>query len=122
MRQEKRLRIHPVIRQRSRELRQPQTPAEQKLWQRLHRKQLNGYYFRRQHPIGQFIVDFYCAQVHLVIEVDGDIHAEQVEYDAARTQWLESQGYRVVRFTNQQVFQEPDAVLTTILAICEERT
>ncbi len=122
MPQEKRHRIYPVIRQYARELRQPQTPAEQKLWQRLRRKQLNGYYFRRQHPIGQFIADFYCAAARLIIEVDGDTHAEQEAYDAARTAWLESRDYRVIRFTNRQVFREIEAVLTRILAVCEQQS
>jgi len=118
---EKRLRIHPTIRQRARELRQPQTPAEARLWQRLRARRLNGYYFRRQHPIGNFIVDFYCARARLVVEVDGDVHAMQKEYDAARTEWLEERGYRVIRFTNDQVFHELDAVLESILTACEER-
>jgi very-short-patch-repair endonuclease len=119
---EKHYRIHPAIRQRARELRRPQTPAEARLWQRLRRKQLNGYYFRRQHPIGRFVVDFYCAQAHLVVEIDGDVHAIQEEYDANRTEWLEEQGYRVTRFTNDQIFHELDAVLEHILRTCEEQS
>ena len=122
MASEKRHRIYPTIRQRARELRQPQTAAEEKLWQRLRRRQLNGYYFRRQHPIGQFIVDFYCAATHLIIEIDGDTHAEQVDYDAARTAWLEENGYRVIRFANRQVLREIEAILTKILEVCEEQS
>jgi very-short-patch-repair endonuclease len=118
---EKRHRIHPVIRQRARELRQPQTPAEAKLWQHLRRRQLKGFYFRRQHPIDHFIVDFYCARARLVVEVDGDVHAMQEEYDAARTAWLETQGYRVIRFTNSEVFGELDAVLERVLMVCQEQ-
>lgn len=108
-------RIDPKILQRARELRQPQTPAEQTLWSRLRNEQLNGVKFRRQHPIGHFIVDFYCAQSKLVIEIDGDSHAEQVEYDQARTDWLESQGYRVIRYTNEDVKTRLTAVLNDIL-------
>jgi type I restriction enzyme R subunit len=67
-------RIEPMILQRARELRQPQTPAEEKLWYWLRDSQLEGMKFRRQHPIGRFIVDFYCAEKKLVIEVDGDTH------------------------------------------------
>lgn len=118
---EKRHRIPPAIRQRARQLRQPQTPAEARLWNRLRRRQLNGHYFRRQHPIGRLIVDFCCTKARMVVEVDGDIHAMQQEYDAARTGWLEERGYRVIRFTNNEVFHELDAVLERILAVCEEQ-
>jgi very-short-patch-repair endonuclease len=111
-----------VIRQCARELRKQQTPAEARLWQRLRRRQLNGHYFRRQHPIGNFIVDFYCAKAHLVVEVDGDIHDMQEEYDAARSDWLEERGCRVIRFTNQEISRDLDAVLESILAACEERS
>ena len=107
-------RIHPAIRARARELRQPQTPAERVLWGRLRNRQL-GPKFRRQHPIGHFIVDFYCAEAKLAIEIDGDSHADQVEYDAERTAWLAEQGTRVIRFTNRQVHQQIDAVLEVIL-------
>jgi very-short-patch-repair endonuclease len=111
-------RIHPEIFQRARELRQPQTLAEQKLWAFLRGERLAGYKFRRQHPIGPFIVDFYCASCKLVVEVDGDSHAGQVEYDAQRTDWLEAQGYRVVRFTNQDVYAHTLEVLDAIEQAC----
>jgi very-short-patch-repair endonuclease len=86
--------VIPDILQRARELRQPQTPAEERLWYWLRNSQLEGMKFRRQHPVGRFIVDFYCAEKKLVIEVDGDTHftPEQMAYDAARTAWLEEQG------------------------------
>jgi very-short-patch-repair endonuclease len=112
-------RIHPAIRQRSRELRQPQTPAEQNLWAFLRGEQLAGYKFRRQHPIGFYIVDFYCAQAKLIIEIDGDSHSEQIEYDQDRTEWLESLGYRVVRFTNLEVRENISAVIENILKHCK---
>jgi very-short-patch-repair endonuclease len=99
-------------------LRHPQTPAEQKLWKLLRGKQLDGLKFRRQHPIGQFTVDFYCAQHHLIIEIDGDTHAHQVEYDQARTEWLEQNGYCVIRFTNSQVVKQTEDVLSEILRNC----
>jgi very-short-patch-repair endonuclease len=118
---EKRHRIHPAIRQRARKLRRPMTPAEAKLWQRLRRRQLSGHYFRRQHPIGNFITDFYCAEARLVVEVDGDVHVMQEEYDSVRTEWLEERGYRVIRFTNDEVFRQLDVVLESILTACEER-
>lgn len=105
----------PETRQYARTLRQSQTPAERSLWACLRNAQLEGFKFRRQHPIGCFIVDFYCAQTKLVIEVDGDSHAGQVEYDQARTDWLKSQGYHVIRFTNQEVREDISAVVQVIL-------
>lgn len=107
-------RIAPSIQIRARELRQPQTPAEQKLWAVLRRKNLNGLKFRRQHPIGRFIVDFYCAEVKLVIEVDGESHDHQVEYDALRTAWLEENGCRVIRFLNTDVLSRLEDVVVEI--------
>jgi ATP-dependent DNA helicase RecQ len=91
MRREPRHRIHPAIRQFARELRQPQTPAEATLWRKIRNRSI-GYKFRRQHEIEFFIIDFYCAEVKLCIEIDGDTHLtkEQQENDAARTVHLES--------------------------------
>ena len=117
---ETRRRVHPTIRERARELRRAMTPAEARLWQRLRHRQLAGYYFRRQHPIGRCITDFCCTRARLVVEVDGDVHAGQEEYDAARTEWLEGQGYRVIRFTNSEVSRQLEAVLERILVACEE--
>ena len=82
----------PVIRQRAKELRQPLTPPETRLWRILRDRRLGGFKFRRQHPIGRFIVDFYCMQVRLVVELDGPTHEDQVEYDEVRTEWLQAQG------------------------------
>ena len=76
---------------RARELRRELTPAEQKLWQCLRGGQIDGAQFRRQHAVGTYIVDFFCAKSKLVIEVDGDMHSDQIEYDAERTQWLNEQ-------------------------------
>jgi very-short-patch-repair endonuclease len=98
----------------SRDMRKSPTPAEEKLWERIRKKRLSGYKFRRQHAIGDFIVDFYCVSVGLVIEVDGTIHEEQVEYDAMRQTYLESLGSRVLRFTNGEVIQSIDAVVERI--------
>jgi len=103
---------------RARELRREQTPLERKLWSRLRGKQLNGLKFRRQHPLGRYIVDFCCVAHGLVLELDGDSHTEQIEYDAERTVWLESQGFRVIRFTNRQVERQMDAVLAEIARQC----
>ena len=111
---EKQHRIYPPILARARELRHPTTPAEQKLWKHLRDRRLGGAKFRRQHPVGRFIVDFYCADCRLVIEIDGDSHAGQADYDAARTAWLREQGYTVIRFTNREVDQQIDALLEAI--------
>jgi very-short-patch-repair endonuclease len=116
---DRRHRVHPLILTRARELRQPQTPAEARLWARLQNRQLGGFKFRRQHPIGRFIVDFYCAACRLAIEIDGPSHTDQVEYDQARTAWLTDRGHHVIRFTNQDVFQRLDAALEAILEECD---
>ncbi len=119
---EKRLRIHPTIRQFARELRQPQTPAESTLWNFLRNRNLK-YKFRRQHPIDFFIIDFYCAEAKLLIEIDGSSHLEieQQEYDQARTEYLEASGYKVIRFTNDDIRYSIHAVVTEIIEEVESR-
>ena len=119
---EKRLRIHPTIRQFARELRQPQTPAESTLWNLLRNRNLK-YKFRRQHPIDCFIIDFYCAEAKLLIEIDGASHLEkeQQEYDQARTEYLEALGHKVIRFTNDDVRYNIHAVVTAIMEEVEKR-
>jgi very-short-patch-repair endonuclease len=102
---------------RARELRKEMTPAEKRLWQHLCNGQLDGAQFRKQHAVDTYIVDFFCAKSKLVIEVDGDSHAEQIEYDAARTQWLSEQHqYRVLRFTNHDMLTNIEAVVEAIRA------
>jgi very-short-patch-repair endonuclease len=112
---EPRHRILPAILARSRELRHPQTPAEATLWHVLRNRNF-GYKFRRQHPIGPFIIDFYCAEVRLCIEVDGPSHFEdnQQEYDATRTSYLESLGYHVIRCTNDAIRYNINGVIAEI--------
>jgi very-short-patch-repair endonuclease len=105
----------------ARRMRHEPTKAERLLWQKLRGRQLGGYKFRRQHPIGNYIVDFYCAETKLIIEIDGDVHAYQEAYDAERTADLEALGYRVVRFWNEQVLKEMDGVVGVILVACDER-
>ena len=99
---------------RAQELRCGQTGTEALLWQQLRGRGLAGYKFRRQHPIGRFIVDFCCVERRLVVEVDGPVHAEQAEYDSARTEALVLAGYKVVRFTNEQVTKELQLTLDTL--------
>jgi very-short-patch-repair endonuclease len=120
MRSEKFHRTSPETRQRARELRKSSTPAEQKLWQALRNRILGDYKFRRQHPIGPFIADFFFAEVGLVIELDGGGHLEQREYDQARTDWLEDQGYHVIRFWNDDVLNNLDDVAQEIIHYCEK--
>jgi very-short-patch-repair endonuclease len=104
---------------RARQLRQPQTPAESRLWAHLRDRRLSGLKFRRQHPMGHYVVDFYCPDHRLVVEIDGDSHANQEEYDADRTAWLEEIGCRVIRFTNREVSSQLEAVLETIQRECD---
>ena len=103
-----------MVRQHARRLRRDQTDAEQKLWGRLRDRQLCGAKFRRQHPIGVFIVDFCCPQRKLVVELDGGQHAEPLAADQERSRFLEGQGYRVLRFWNHDVLTHTDAVLERI--------
>lgn len=119
---ETRHRIHPIILARAREMRHPQTPAEATLWRALRNRQ-TGFKFRRQHPIDRFIVDFYCAQAKLLIEVDGASHLQpnQEEYDKVRTKYLEELGYKVIRFTNDDVRYNTHAVAGEILQTVECR-
>ena len=95
-------------------LRKTQTRAEAVLWQRLRSRQLNGRKWRRQQPIDNFIVDFFCAELRLVVEVDGDVHAFQEERDKARQVYLESQGLNVMRFTNDDVLTNLEGVLARL--------
>jgi very-short-patch-repair endonuclease len=99
---------------RARTLRTTPTDAEMRLWFRLRRKQLDGFRFRRQQPIGIYIVDFFCPEARLVIEVDGGQHAMDETHDASRTRWLEARGYRVVRFWNNDVLANTDGVIGAI--------
>jgi very-short-patch-repair endonuclease len=90
------------------------TDAERRLWYELRAYRFDGRKFRRQAPIGDYVVDFVCFEVKLIVELDGGQHASRVEKDDARTAWLNSQGYRVMRFWNYQIFEEFDSVLEAI--------
>jgi very-short-patch-repair endonuclease len=98
------------------------TDAERHLWSHLRRRQIAEAKFPRQACIGRYIVDFVCFEKKLVIELDGGQHAEQVEYDEQRTNWLTSQGFRVLRFWNHEVFEDLDAVLEVICSTLERQT
>ena len=100
----------------ARKLRKNSTDAERRLWSRLRHRGVAGHRFRRQSPIGPYVVDFVCPEKSLVIEVDGGQHAEREAYDFERTQWLESQGYRVLRFWNNDVLNDTEVVLEVIFS------
>jgi very-short-patch-repair endonuclease len=104
----------PEIEADARRLRKNLTPAEQILWQALKGKQLNGLRFRCQHPVGLFIIDFFCPQSKLVVELDGEVHNEQMEYDTARTEQFKAYSYRVLRFRNEEVLDNLPSVLERI--------
>jgi very-short-patch-repair endonuclease len=99
----------------ARNLRLAPTDAERRLWQRLRGRQLEGAYFRRQHPLGEYFSDFYCAELKLVVEVDGSQHSES-EHDLKRDAWLRRNGYTVLRFWNNEVLAQTTSVVEKILA------
>ena len=102
---------------RARNLRRTMTEAEIKLWEFLNNRKACGYKFRRQHPLGLYIADFYCHEKRLVVEADGEIHLnpEAVEKDENRTAVLEQYGITVIRFSNQEVLEETDSVVQSII-------
>jgi very-short-patch-repair endonuclease len=98
------------------DLRRAMTEAVKMLWQRLRDRQLNGFRFRRQHPVNEFIVDFFCYEAMMAIEVDGSVHADsyQLERDTERTRILNRFGIQVIRFTNTEVETEMERVIERI--------
>ncbi len=104
----------------ARELRRRMTPEERVLWQHLRGNKLHGLHFRRQQIIDGFIVDFYCGAARLVVELDGGVHARQVEYDAERDRALSRCGLRVLRIPNADVSRDLAAVLARIAAAAHE--
>jgi very-short-patch-repair endonuclease len=105
---------------RARSLRANMTDAELRLWRALRRDQLNGFSFRKQHPIGPYTVDFYCSRLRLAVEVDGGQHAEQRKHaDDRRTQWLAEKGVTVVRYWNNDVLSNLEGVLSDLVAHVE---
>ena len=91
------------IKLKARELRKKMTSQEKILWNKLRKKQINGMHFRRQHPYGIYILDFYCFEANIVIEVDGKIHLGKYNYDKERTIFLKSSGLKVIRFKNEDI-------------------
>jgi very-short-patch-repair endonuclease len=101
----------------ARDLRHNETSAEDLLWNELRGKRLHGLRFRRQHPIGHFVLDFFCVQIQLAVELDGCVHrqSDQAAYDEERTRFLQEQGIYVLRFRNEEVFDNLPQVLQKIL-------
>ena len=108
LRHAKRMRHHP-------------TEAETQLWRQLRAGRLCAYKFKRQQPIGRFIVDFVCFEARLVVELDGGQHAQHLVQDEVRTQWLQSQGFKVLRFWNDEALCDVQGVLEEILRALQAR-
>ena len=106
--------VSKTVQDTARVLRKETTPAEELLWRELRGQKLAGMKFRRQHPVGRFIVDFYASAQHLVVELDGSIHDNNQEQDEARSELLRSYGYKVLRFQNEQVLNALPQVLVAI--------
>ncbi|WP_414519852.1 endonuclease domain-containing protein, partial [Nostoc sp. PCC 9305] len=106
--------IPKVLLERARKLRKQQTPAEEILWECLRNRRLLNTKFRRQHNIGRYITDFYCHEKLLIIELDGSIHANQQSQDFIRENWLKSNKFTVIHFSNEQIFNDIELVLHTI--------
>jgi very-short-patch-repair endonuclease len=106
----------------ARVLRNNMTRAERILWSRLRERKINGYKFRRQQPIFDFIVDFYCTELKLIIEVDGEIHSlpEKTNYDSKRDKILKINGYHIIRLTNLEVETELDSTINKIILYINE--
>ncbi len=100
---------------RARKLRQSASDAEARLWQQLRNRNLRGYKFRRQMKIGPYFADFVCVKAKLIIEADGGQHLEQIDYDNRRTCFLEKQGFRVLRYWNDEILCDMDGVLEDVL-------
>ncbi len=115
--------LHFIETRRARSLRRNSTSAERVLWQHLKNRGLSGFKFVRQAPIGPYIADFLCRDMKLVVELDGATHStdEEIASDQHRTSFLEDQGMRVMRFTNEAVYESAEGVLETILAGLQKR-
>lgn len=105
---------NPALKNRARELRHRSTLSEVLLWKRLRCRQMRGYDFHRQKPVGDYIVDFYCNELFLAIEIDGGYHISREVEDRERQQRIESLGVHFLRFTADEVEQNLDAVVATI--------
>jgi very-short-patch-repair endonuclease len=114
--------VSSMMRQTAEELRRNMTEEEKNLWQCLRANRLGGFHFRRQQIIGNYVVDFYCHAAAVVVELDGGIHARQIEHDKERDAELASRGLQILRFRNEQVRHEVANVLVRIASACRART
>ncbi|TDT56814.1 very-short-patch-repair endonuclease [Enterobacter sp. AG5470] len=103
----------------ARALRKALTPQERQLWRQLRSRRFACYKFRRQHPIGPWIVDFACCEARLVIELDGGQHEEQRGYDNRRTRWLEAEGWKLLRFWNNELARNEEGMMMRILDVLQ---
>jgi len=108
--------------QRAKELRRQMTKEERILWQQLRTNRLQGFHFRRQQVIAGFIVDFYCHAAGLAVEMDGEVHQQQAEYDAERDRVLSARGLRTLRIRNTEILENLPGVLARIAAACRGET
>ncbi|MGH8557292.1 MAG: endonuclease domain-containing protein [Methylococcales bacterium] len=106
----------------ARELRKNATDCERLLWQHLRAHRLQGFKFKRQQPLGIYIVDFVCFETRLIVEADGGHHAEQTDYDTRRDDWLRGQGFSVLRFWNNDILNNTEGVLELIVEVCEKNS
>ena len=107
------------MKERARALRNDMTDAENRIWYFLRNRRLSGYKFVREYVIGNYIADFVCRDKKLIVEIDGGQHMEAVAYDQRRTNYLTANGYKVVRFWNNEVFENIQGVMETILRTLE---
>jgi very-short-patch-repair endonuclease len=110
----------PILTQRAKAMRKDMSEPETRMWLALRAERFDGIKFRRQKVIGDFIVDFAANDPKLVVEIDGDSHAEQEQYDAARTRFIGAKGYTVIRFTNHEVMTNLDGVLMRLTEVIAE--
>jgi very-short-patch-repair endonuclease len=102
----------------ARYLRREMTPAEVILWKHLRGRRFDEFKFRRQRPVGNYIVDFVCLNLKLILELDGESHLSKKDRDQERDAFLEAEGYRILRYWNNQVYDEIDSVLEDIYLVC----
>jgi very-short-patch-repair endonuclease len=112
--------LHDQLLQAARNMRYEPTPAEKALWDRLRDRQVSGCKFRRQQAIDRFVVDFYCAERKLILEVDGPIHQTQQAQDVERQGYLETLGLRVIRFTNDEILNDMNGVIERLSKALKE--
>ena len=106
-----------IIRSYAKQLRRELTKEERRLWYLLRSRRFADFKFRRQHPVGNYILDFACCKTHLAIELDGGQHDENQEYDLQRSRWLNQKGWNVIRFWNNDLWNNEEAVLEKVLEI-----